>query len=116
MSGVLVDVASRQVMRDAYYTVVCNLQPQQAELLDIYARAMPRPVHDDFIFMRFWQNSENPKTVLKVYIHHLNKKLAPLNLMLRRSRDFGYMLVDCADWEEQFAQITSQEIVEALRG
>lgn len=114
MGAVKVDIALRQIMRDGYFSIV-PLQPQQAELLAIYAREMSRPVHDDRILMKYWTNSDDPKTVLKVHIHNINKRLVALDLMLRRSRDFGYMLVDCADYTAAFTQATAEAIIEACR-
>src|ERR1700722_12466688 len=115
MSGaVKVDIALPQIMRDGYFSIV-PVQPQQAELLAIYAREMPRPVHDDRIFMNYWHDSEAPGTVLKVHVHNINKRLIALDLMLRRSHDFGYMLTDCADYTAAFTQATAEAIIEACR-
>ena len=110
MQGIVVDVEMRQIRREGYDAVA--LTPMQATLMKLYVRNAPRPLHDDRILVNYWTDKEEPRTNLKVFVNQVNKRLAPIHLMLRRSFDFGYYLVDCP----QPAVMAVQAVVEAVRG
>lgn len=107
---VIVDIAMNQIRREGFAPVA--LSPLQSHVLALYVREMPRPVHDDRIFVHRWTNSADPQTNLKVFVNQVNKRLKAANLMLRRSMCFGYYLVKSPEPAKMLVQATAEAIRE----
>lgn len=77
-----------------------RLAPKQAEILQVLASCMPKPVRRGFITARVWGLCERERTAknLDVHISGLRLKLAPLGLSIRTHTDNGatggFALVD----------------------
>lgn len=111
MQGIVVDVEMRQIRREGFDAVA--LTPMQTALMTLYARHAPRPIHDDRILVYYWTEKEEPRRNLWVFVCQVNKRLAPIHLMLRRSFEFGYYLVDCP---QPVMAAAKDAVMEAIRG
>lgn len=114
MNGVTVDVDLNQIMREGFPAII-HLSPMQSELIELYAKHMPRPVHNDIVIARRWTDQDNPMQNVKTFVCQVNYRLAALNLMLRRSAGFGYFLVNADDPKAQIICDRAEAIREAAR-
>jgi hypothetical protein len=114
MHGISVDVPMRQIRREGFEPL--NVTPQEVIVMAMYVNAMPRPVHDERIFAVQWTNSVDPHNNLKGFVCKMNRRLACLHLMLRRSYEFGYYLVDAPKPAVMAVQAAKDAAMEAVRG
>jgi DNA-binding response OmpR family regulator len=114
MQEIVVDVEMRQIRREGLDPL--DVTPQEVVVMAMYVAAAPRPVHDERIFANQWAGSPDPRDNLKVFVWKMNKRLAGLNLMLRRSYEFGYYLVNSPKPAVMAVQAAKDAVMEAVRG
>lgn len=114
---VFVSPEARKVVRTGYEMSV-DLTGQQARILEVIAGARPLPIGHDDLAKAVWGKDWNKisEHLMMVHKHHINKKIAALNLVIVTLRGTGMMLISSDDPRFAALNDTAAVIRGAARG
>lgn len=112
--GIDVNDKTMEIRRSGFEHVV-TLSILRLGIFAEIARHVPDPISDDRLVPMIWPNEHErgptPLDALKAHIFYINSRIATLNLLLRKVRGFGYMLIDAPT-----AEMTVQATAEIIKG
>lgn len=95
--GLEINDKTRAIRRSGFEPVI-TLSVLRFRIFEEIAKQVPEPIADDRLIALIWPNEvdrgEKPLDLIKAHVFYINGCIACLNLMVRKIRSFGYMLVD----------------------